>query len=162
MLDHIRVLDIDHDNDNINNHSGTTLRASVAPVDNSASGCTPSRDWIRIIGDDGQVLPSLDISLLIRSPKGNTHCRYDVRFPTASQSGALTLVSAESAVIAIDRMSAAADYANVETVFSPVVDIAVVDLDDDQDGRNDFSGTTLTVSFVPRFEFRCRVRQRSW
>ena len=66
-----------------------------------------------------------------------------------SRLGVLRLVSGDGVVVSAASASVAAVYENAGNVFSPDISITVPDIDVDDDGIHDLSGTTISVSFRP-------------
>ena len=144
----ISVPDIDEDDDGSNDFSGTSFVVSFVPVAGSDVGCTETASEVWKVGDGGVVARSGATAVLVARPERvDSRCEYNVVFPDSV--GGSVLPWSEPVVISSASVSVAAVYVDTQTMFSPVVAISVPDLDEDDDGSNDFSGTSFVVSFVP-------------
>ena len=76
-------------------------------------------------------------------------CEYTAHFPYTifDVAGVFRVVSGDGVVVSAASASVAAVYENAGSTFSPDISITVPDIDDDDDGIHDLSGTTIGFSF---------------
>ena len=146
----IMVPDID-DDDGDNVFAETTFMVSFAPVDGSHAGCLADVVEVWVVGAGGVATRQGGAALLVDRPRDvASDCKYVVEFPTpvATAVGALTLASTTPATVSFTAKGAAASYENTDSVFSPGVLFTFPDVDDNNDGVNDFAGTNIEVTFT--------------
>lgn len=134
---------VDEDDNSENDFAGTSIAVSFAPVGDDTTVCTPSIRVTYTVGNDGNVSGATP-TLVAYPLDAVSECTYTAELP--SKSGDLVLQS--TSLLPVSYASNAVSF-SLASVFKPIVNIGVPRIDDNEDGLNDFAGTTLTASFSP-------------
>ena len=156
----ITVPDLDVDEDGIHDLSGKHIGVVFRRVVGSNNECNNHDGETWVVGDDGTVTrlsrafsAGSSVVLVDRLVGVSSSCEYTADFPDSipgtisNRGGALRLVSGDGVVVSAASASVAAVYENAGSTFSPDISISVPDLDVDDDGIHDLSGTRISVVF---------------
>ena len=130
--------------------SGATIAVTFTSATSPPNGCTESASERWRLNNDGSLTRVGSGASLADYPPGMPdRCSYGVEFQETvpDDAGVLMLVPPSSPLlVSATSRTVAASYVSR---FFPDVSITVLDIDEDGDGVNDFSGIDITIEFSP-------------
>lgn len=140
---------IDEDDNDVNDLSGTALTINYNPFSTSDTNCSSGGSETYLIGSStSTTLSGSSVSLIGQIGGAAQECIYDVAFDdlvTDSEK-----LSNQYRFMPQTKFSSQSASISIATVFSPTLNITVPQFDDNNDGRNDFSGVRFYVYFTPQ------------
>ncbi len=143
----ISVPDVDTNGDGVNDFSGTNFEVFFRRLAGSNSACSHSEYGMYTVQSDGSVAVHGEAPVLVdRTVEMSSEgCSYSVRWPTVV---GFVLQPGASDAVNYTARSISASYASGTVLsFSPEVNISVPEVDVDNDGVNDLSGTEFVIKF---------------
>ena len=143
--------DVDDNNDGVNDFAGTDIEVTFTPTSGSPAGCTATATETWRVADSGTATQQGAATQLVGRPAGQTQsCTYDVSAVLAVANSDLEQVSITPATVTAAASTVTVEYTTTTgTMFSPAVMFTFPDVDDNNDGVNDFAGTDVEVTFTP-------------
>lgn len=163
----ITVPQTDADNNRVNDFSGIYFKVRFYPVGGFSSGCTRSSYETHGVKSSGKVGVVARGNVLVdRLASSTSRCSYRLEFPGSGLPSTfdsdvipLYLQSGASSTISAASNSGSASYLTTYTPsgssFRPKPRFSIPDLDENDDGINDYSGTIFLIEYIDNHDHSC-------